>query len=356
MPATASSQAVASRQRGARAVRRPRRFGLAVGLLEQEARVGDVVEPAGRVLDQAAAQDARDCGRQPRRQGLPLRLVLDHGGQDLRDRLAPERPPRGQHLVKHDAESPDVGALVHGPAPRLLGRHVGGGAEDEARLGPGVREGRGLREIRRRPGGRVAGECLGEPEIEDLDLALRRHLHVGGLEVAVDDALLVGFPERLGDLPRIGEGLVDGNRPALQPLGEVLAGNELHRQEVGGRAVGQRRALEAVDVGDVGVVERGEQFRFALEARQALGILRQLSRQHLDRHLAAELRVGGAVHLAHAAGAERCRDLVRTQAAARREAQCPDHGRAPVWSTIGEDSASPKVRIVRNRCPSAAAA
>ena len=43
---------------------------------------------------------------------------------------------------------------------------------------------------------------LGEAEVEDLDLAVRRQLDVGGLEVAVDDALLVGALERLGDLLR----------------------------------------------------------------------------------------------------------------------------------------------------------
>ena len=38
----------------------------------------------------------------------------------------------------------------------------------------------------------------------------------------------------------IGDRLVDGQRPALQPLGEVLALDELHRQEVRADAVGQR--------------------------------------------------------------------------------------------------------------------
>jgi hypothetical protein len=37
-------------------------------------------------------------------------------------------------------------------------------------------------------------------------------------------------------------------------------------------------------VGDGGVVEGGEQPGLTLEPRQALGILRQLGRQHLDCH------------------------------------------------------------------------
>ncbi len=190
------------------------------------------MEPPGRVLHEAAAQDARDRGGQADRQDLPGRLVLDHRGQYLGDRLAPERPPTRQHLEQQHTEAPDVGALVHRPAASLLGRHVGGGAEDDPRLGPRVRERRGLREVSRRSGGGVTPESLGKAEVEHLDLAVGRDLDVRGLEVAVDDALLVRFPERLGDLPRKGERLVDGNRSALQPLGQVLARDELHRQEV----------------------------------------------------------------------------------------------------------------------------
>ena len=74
---------------------------------------------------------------------------------------------------------------------------------------PGVREGRATGTDPPTPGGRVAREGLGEAEVEHLDLAVRRDLDVGGLEVAVDDALLVGFLERLGDLLRDGERLVD---------------------------------------------------------------------------------------------------------------------------------------------------
>ena len=45
----------------------------------------------------------------------------------------------GEHLEQHRAERPDVGALVDGPAARLLGRHVGGRAENHPRLRHGRR-------------------------------------------------------------------------------------------------------------------------------------------------------------------------------------------------------------------------
>ncbi len=52
-----------------------------------------------------------------------------------------------------------------------------------------------------------------------------------------------------------------------------------------------------------------ESVGLALEPRQAIGIGRELVRQHLDRDVAVQLRVAGAVDLAHAAGAEGGGDL-----------------------------------------------
>ena len=54
--------------------------------------------------------------------------------EHVRHRLAVEQARAGQHLVEHDAERPDVGALVDSLALGLLGRHVRRGAEDDAEL------------------------------------------------------------------------------------------------------------------------------------------------------------------------------------------------------------------------------
>ena len=74
--------------------------------------------------------------------------------------------------------------------------------------------------------------------------------------------------------------------------------------------------------------------------------------QHLDRDVAAELCVGGAVHLAHAAGSERRDDLEGAETPA-------DHGRGsrsslavqPSTTAIGSRS-STRLRLRRNRWPS----
>ncbi|MCZ6918503.1 MAG: hypothetical protein O7I93_17140, partial [Gemmatimonadetes bacterium] len=76
------------------------------------------------------------------------------------------------------------------------------------------------------------------------------------------------------------------------------------------------RLFEAVDRGDVRVVERREHFGFALEPRQALRVSSELRRQHLHRHLAFQLRVGGPIHLPHPAHADLGGDLLRADAGA----------------------------------------
>ena len=52
------------------------------------------------------------------------------------------------------------------------------------------------------------------------------------------------------------------------------------------------------------MIERREHLSFAREASQTVGIVRKRIRQHLDRDIPIELRVGRAVHRAHAPFAE----------------------------------------------------
>jgi hypothetical protein len=61
---------------------------------------------------------------------------------------------------------------------------------------------------------------------------------------------------------------------------------------------------------DVRIVERGYNASFALKARKAFGITRHLRRQQLQRDVAAQGRVCGAIHLAHPAGSNRSHDAI----------------------------------------------
>ena len=78
---------------------------------------------------------------------------------------------------------------------------------------------------------------------------------------------------------------------------------------------------EAVDVRDVRMIERREDFRFALEAGEPLGIRRDRGRQDLDGDLALQLRVGRPIHLAHPACADLGGDFVGAEARAGSEGQ-----------------------------------
>ena len=68
--------------------------------------------------------------------------------------------------------------------------------------------------------------------------------------------------------------------------------------------------VEAIDCADVGMVQSREQPRFPLSIRAALRIRNEMRRQDLDRDLATELRVTGAIHLAHSTRPQQGSELV----------------------------------------------
>jgi len=65
------------------------------------------------------------------------------------------------------------------------------------------------------------------------------------------------------------------------------------------------------------VIERRQHLRFTTESRQAIGIVGDRRQQHLYCNIAIQLRIAGAIHLAHSADAECGKDLVRTAMATR---------------------------------------
>jgi hypothetical protein len=58
---------------------------------------------------------------------------------------------------------------------------------------------------------------------------------------------------------------------------------------------------------------------FGLEASDEVRVARAGARQRLDRDVASQPRIVGAIDLAHAAGADQAVDLVRAEPRARRE-------------------------------------
>ena len=130
----------------------------------------------------------------------------------------------------------------------------------------------------------------------------------------MDDALAVRLVERVGDLGRDLQRLVERQRPLLEARGQRLAVEMRHDEVV--RAVD---VADVVDAADVRMVERGDGARLALEAGARIGIASDLGRQDLDRDRAIEARVAGSVDLAHAARADLGGHFIRAEASARTE-------------------------------------
>ncbi|MNS46423.1 hypothetical protein D3C72_789180 [compost metagenome] len=132
--------------------------------------VGGLVPIEGLLGEQAhdhALEVGRDARFHARRR---LRRLADMGAEHLHGGGAHEGRAAGEHLVSERAEAVEVRAGVDGAALDDLGAEVGHRAHDRPARAAGV---------------------LHEPEVHQLDRAVRLDAHVGGLEVAVDEALLV---------------------------------------------------------------------------------------------------------------------------------------------------------------------
>ena len=275
-------------------------------------------EPPRRVFLQAFEADRLQVMRDAR---LELsrrdRLLLD----DLADRVdriaRPERRTADQQLVQDGAERVDVGrrADLAVLAPRLLGCHVTGGAEDRAgaRLAGIVVHLLGQAEIRDLghgvPGPVVRGQGgvrieLPAPDHRRLAVHLGQQ-DVGRLEVAMDDPPIVGH--RHGARQGLDElGGRPGTRRALaDPLVETASVDQLQREE--------RQAVVLaglVDLDDIGMRELGDGLGLGAESRQAHGTHVHPGEDHLQGDQALQTPVPGLVDHAHAAAPEFLHDVV----------------------------------------------
>jgi hypothetical protein len=74
-----------------------------------------------------------------------------------------------------------------------------------------------------------------------------------------------------------------------------------------------------VDSQDVRMVQRRDRPCFLYKTPQSIGVISQRLWQHFDRDIPPEPGIPRAVHLAHAARACWCHDLLRTEFGARGE-------------------------------------
>jgi hypothetical protein len=231
---------------------------------------------------QVARQARLEAARRHGRVVAHLEEGVD-GGRPL------ERRPAGQQGVENGAQGVDVGGGAGVPAGGRLGRHVLGSAQDLA-------------------GARLVVRALEEPgqaEVRDLQPAGGGAEDVGGLEVAVDDAALVGRLHRPGQGLDPGGGLEGGLGPAGGVVGQGAA-VEVLEGEIGLTLV----LADLVDGDDIGVLQAGDGLRLRLEAGAADGLGEPAGQHHLEGHQAAQRLLPGLVDDAHAAAAQLLQDHI----------------------------------------------
>ena len=252
----------------------------------------------------------RHPGRGPRRYLLAqdsLHLPQARPGQSC----ALEGSGAGEQLVEQGAEGVDVGAGVdiEGRHLRLLGAHVGGGADQP--MGGGEK---GLV-------GEPAVHGLGDTEIDHLGqrpAVLDRHQHVRGLEVAVNHAFLVGMLHGGAHLEEELDPLHRTQTLVIAILGDRQTAYQLHH-EIGparGR-VGGTGQTAVEHLGDRGVIHQRQGLPLGLEAGYHLAGLHSALDQ-LQGHLATHgLLLLGAIHHPEAALTEDLEQAVSAEGGSR---------------------------------------
>src|SRR5262249_2669262 len=142
--------------------------------------------------------------------------------------------------------------------------------------------------------------------------AVSPDLDVGGLQVAMNDALLVCGFEGLGDLACNGNCFFNRYYTARDTIGQRVALDELDHER--GRS---GRLFQAVDLRDVRMVERRERLRLALEAHHAIAVARKRLEQDLQGNVTMERRVACTIDLTHSAFAQFGEDFECAEARTR---------------------------------------
>ena len=200
------------------------------------------------------------------------------------------RLPR-EHFVEHAAQRVEIAPAIEvALAHRLLGAHVGGGADRQAGLGELLAAG-GV--------DRPRDAEIGHPRVP------AREQDVFRLDVAVNHLMGVGIAERIGhlagDLQRWFE------RQLLltsQAVAERFAFDQRHDviEELAGLTAVQQRQ----DVGMVQLCRDRDLAQKPLRPQRRS----EFRPQHLERHLAVVLQVLGEVDGGHAAGADLALDAI----------------------------------------------
>jgi len=157
---------------------------------------------------------------------------------------------------------------------------------------------------------------LRQAEVEHLDGAVWSELHIAWFQIAVDDPSLVGRFERMRDLLRNRECLVEWNRSLGYPVRERRPFNQFEDERR--EAV---RFFDTVDGANIWVIQRRKRFCFALKASHALRVGDEQFRQDFERDLPIEPCIACAIYDSHSASADLGRHFVDAKARTGTEGQ-----------------------------------
>src|ERR1043166_1391270 len=111
----------------------------------------------------------------------------------------------------------------------------------------------------------------------------------------MQDAALVRGLKSFGDLFSERHRLVDGKRALLKPLVQPVTLDHLeHQARIRGGI------LEAIDLGDVRMIEGRQRLSFPMETCNPIRIVREVVGQDLESDISLQLFVMGAEHTSHA--------------------------------------------------------
>ena len=135
----------------------------------------------------------------------------DHGIQRTRQRRSFFFPDNPEHLAETclahsrgvERDSADQQFVQEHSERIYVGGPIDGAGHHLDLLGTGVIRRHHVGEGQRRRGGlgRLDVEQLGDSEIQQLGLAVRRNPNIGRLDVAMDDAVAVGVADRPANFP-----------------------------------------------------------------------------------------------------------------------------------------------------------
>ena len=185
-----------------------------------------------------------------------------------------------EQLVQYGAERPNVGSLVGPFSSDLFRTHVSRRAHDHARLRQ-RREGSSRFVVVAVDDSRVGLAHRRQAEIQHLDDAGWCDEDIRRLQVTMDDPFFMGGNQGGRNLPRVANRRFGGQRPE-----DRYAGHQLHHQ----RAV-LPRLFDAIDLRDVGMVQRSQYLGLALEPSHALGITATSIGQYLESDVALQLGI-----------------------------------------------------------------